>query len=99
MTSGLMVGWFSLVGVSALSRDPCSQFKGLSSGGVALALQASALLRLGVDNLGVVRHVSRLLDGVRHPCPAELLKDGDLVLLIGRILDRRRRGHSSCYRG
>ena len=46
---------------------------------------------LGVDNLNVVRHVRRLLDGVRHPCPAELLKDGDLVLLIDRILELRGR--------
>ena len=37
------------------------------------------------------RHVSRLSDGVRHLCPAELLKDGDLILLIDRILQQRGR--------
>ena len=46
---------------------------------VILALRASASLHLGVDNLNVVRHVSRQLDGVRHPCPYELVKDGDLI--------------------
>ena len=31
--------------------------------GVILALQSSCAVHLGVDNLGVVRHVGRLLDG------------------------------------
>ena len=31
--------------------------------GVILALQSSGAVHLGVDNLGVVRHVGRLLDG------------------------------------
>ena len=31
--------------------------------GVILALQTSRAVHLGVDNLGVVRHVGRLLDG------------------------------------
>ena len=58
---------------------------------VVLVLQAAAPLHLGVDNLNVVRHVGRLLDGVRNPCPAELSKDGDLILLIDRILEQRGR--------
>ena len=33
--------------------------------GVILALQSSAAVHLGVDYLGVVRHVGRLLDGRR----------------------------------
>ena len=39
--------------------------------------------------MGVVRHVGRLLDG--RPCsvPFELLKDGDLLLLIYRMIRRR----------
>ena len=40
--------------------------------GVLLALQAA-------DNLSIVRHLGRLLDGNFGPCPAELAKDGDLV--------------------
>ena len=54
--------------------------------GVILALQTSRAVHLGVDNLGVVRHVGRLLDGNVDSIPAELVKDGDLLLLIGRML-------------
>ena len=45
----------------------------------------------GVDILGVVRHVGRLLDGNVGSRPAELVKNGDLVLLTGRTLDMRGR--------
>ena len=44
---------------------------------------------LGVDNLGVVRHVGRLLDGGHGTVPFELVKDGDLLLLIERMLHLR----------
>ena len=57
--------------------------------GVILALQTSRAVHLGVDNLGVVRHVGRLLDGCRGPKPFELVNDGDLVLLIDRMLRQR----------
>ena len=46
--------------------------------GVIFALQTSRSVHLGVDNLGVVRHVGRLLDGCRGPEPFELVNDGDL---------------------
>ena len=36
---------------------------------VLLALQSSGAIHLGVDNLGVVRHVGRLLDGRHGPSP------------------------------
>ena len=36
---------------------------------------------MGIDNLGVVRHVGRLLDGRPGSVPFELLKDGDLFLI------------------
>ena len=49
---------------------------------VILALQSSGAAHLGVDNLGVVRHVGRLLDGHHGSAPFELVKDGDLLLLI-----------------
>ena len=39
--------------------------------GVIFALQAADGIHLGVDNLGVVRHVGRLLDGNVGPRPAE----------------------------
>ena len=53
--------------------------------GVILALQTSR----AVDNLGVVRHVGRLLSGCRDSKPFELVNDGDLLLLIERMLHRR----------
>ena len=57
--------------------------------GVILALQTSRAVHLGVDNLGVVRHGSRLLDDCRGPKPFELVNDGDLLLLIDRMLQQR----------
>ena len=41
---------------------------------------------VGAVHLGVVRHVGRLLDGCHGPVPFELVKDGDLLLLIGGML-------------
>ena len=49
-------------------------------------VQSSRAVHLGVDNLGVVRHVGRLIDGCRGLAPFELVNDGDLLLLIERIL-------------
>ena len=58
--------------------------------GVILALQTSRAVHLGVDNLGVVRHVGRLLGGCRRSKPFELVDDGDLLLLlIDRMLHHR----------
>ena len=54
-----------------------------------LALQSSGAAHLGVDNLGVVRHVGRLLDGHHGSVPLELVKDGDLLLLLERMLHLR----------
>ena len=60
--------------------------------GVILALQSSGAVHLGVDNLGVVRHVGRLLDGRHSSVPFELVHDGDLLLLIDRMLQLRGQG-------
>ena len=57
--------------------------------GVILALQTSCAVHLGVDNLGVVRHVGQLLDGYRGPKPFALVNDGDLLLLIDHMLQQR----------
>ena len=57
--------------------------------GVILALQSSGACHLGVDNLGVVRHVGRLLDGRPGSVPFKLVNDGDLLLLLGRVLHLR----------
>ena len=54
--------------------------------GVILALQASGGVHLGVDNLNVVRHVGRMLDGGSGSRPFEIVKDGDLLFLIDRML-------------
>ena len=54
--------------------------------GVILALQANDGVHLGVDNLGVVRLVGRILDGRLSSHPFELLPDGDLLILIERML-------------
>ena len=41
---------------------------------------------MGVDNLNVVRHVGRLLDGVLPSNPLALGDDGDLLCLIRRMI-------------
>ena len=56
---------------------------------VILALQSDKAVHVGVDNLGVVRHVGRLLRGCRGPKPFELVNDGDLLLLLEHMLNRR----------
>ena len=65
---------------------PLQSFQRAEMWGVILALQSSGAVHLGVDNLGVVRHVCRLLDGRHSSVPFELVHDGDLVLLIDRML-------------
>ena len=49
-------------------------------------MQSSSAVHLGADNMGVVRHVGRLLDGRPGSIPIELVKDGDLLLLL--LIDR-----------
>ena len=60
--------------------------------GVVLALQVSNAVHLGVDNLNVVRHVGRLLDGVPSLRPLELEDDGDLIGLFRKMLSARGEG-------
>ena len=59
--------------------------------GVILALQSSDAVHVGVDNLGVVRHFGRLLDGCSFATPLELVTDGDLLILLHRMIDLRGR--------
>ena len=51
-----------------------------------LALQSSDAVHVGVDNLGVVRQVGRLLGGGHCSLPFELVTDGDLLLPVERML-------------
>ena len=53
---------------------------------VILALQASEAVHFGVDNLNVVRHVGRLLDGVLPSRHLELEDDGDLLGLVQKMI-------------
>ena len=81
-----------LVGLLSLSLVHCRLFRGLSCGGeegVILALQSTDAVHVGVDNLGVVRHVGRLLDDCSFSAPLELVTDGDLLLLLRRMIDLR----------
>ena len=57
--------------------------------GVILALQSADAVHIGVDNLGVVRHVGRLLDACSYDTPLELVTDGDLLILLRRMIDLR----------
>ena len=59
--------------------------------GVILALQSSDAVHVGVDNLDVVRHIGRLLDDCFSATTLELVTDGDLLVLIPRMLDLRGR--------
>ena len=68
---------------------PLQSLKRSEMWGVILALQSSDAVHLEVDNLGVVRHVGRLLDGHHGSVPLELVKDGDLLLLIERMIHLR----------
>ena len=61
--------------------------------GVILALQSADAVHVGVDSLGVVRHVGRLLDDCSFATPLELVTDGDLLILIRRMIDLR--GHDT----
>ena len=87
MVSALILA-LRAVGVFVSVPGPLQSVQRAEMWGVILALQTSRAVHLGVDNLGVVRHVSRLLDGCRGSKPFELVNDGDLLLLIDRMLQQ-----------
>ena len=82
-----------LQGFFSLFLDLSSLFNVLNYGCYScfavLWLQSSGAVHLGVDNLCVVRHVGRLLDGRGCSVPFELVKDGYLLVLIDRMLHLR----------
>ena len=59
---------------------------------MVLALQATNAVHLGVDNLNIVPHVGRLLDGLSGVRPLELVDDGDLINLFRKLLSIRGEG-------
>ena len=80
---------FSPVGGFCSVPGPLQSVQRAEMRGAILALQSSGAVHLGVDNLGVVRHVGRLPDGRHVSVLSELVKDGDLLLLIERMLHLR----------
>ena len=60
------------VWVLALCRGPLQTVQRAEFWGVVLALQATNAVHLGVDNLNVVRHVGRLLNGLSSVRPLSL---------------------------
>ena len=80
---------FHLVVVFSSVPGPLQSVQRAEMWSVILALQSSGAVHLRVDNLGVVRHVGRLLGGHHGSIPFELVKDGYLLLLIERMLHLR----------
>ena len=70
-------------------RGPLQSVQRAELWGVILAVQSSSAVHLGVDNLNVVRHVSRLLEGRISGKPFELTFDGDLLIIIERMIQLR----------
>ena len=64
-------------------------FREQSSGGSFLHFWPLMAFTLGLTTQGVVRHVGRLLDGDVGSRPPDLVKDEDLILLVGRMLRLR----------
>ena len=54
--------------------------------GVLVALQGYTRMHVGVDNLNVVRHVSRIIDGGCTGKPFPPVNDGDLLLKIQQFV-------------
>ena len=54
--------------------------------GVLVALQGCTRMHVGVDNLNVVRHVSRIIDDGCTGKPFPLVNDGDLLLKVQQFV-------------
>ena len=75
----------SCVGFSSLP-SPLQTVQRAELWSVVLALQATNAVHLGVDNLNVVGHVGRPLHGSSGIRLLELEDDGDLIILIRKLL-------------
>ena len=76
-----------LFGTLSAADSPASEIWG-----VLLALQGGFGMHVGVDNLNVVRHSGRIVDGCPTGSTFPLANDGDLLLLVQRLLQWRGRG-------
>ena len=63
--------------------------------GVLVALQCFVRMHVGVDNLNVVRHVSRIIDGGCTGKPFPLVNDGDLLLKVRQFVSWRGPGSTA----
>ena len=63
--------------------------------GVLAALQGCTRMHVGVDNLNVVRHISRILDGRCTSRPFPLVGDGDLLFKVQQFVRWRGLGTSA----
>ena len=63
--------------------------------GVLAALQGCTRMHVGVDNLNVVRHVSRIIDGRCTGRPFPLVGDGDLLFKVLQLVRWRGLGTSA----
>ena len=58
-------------------------------GGSLLPCKRPDLFTWGWDNANVVGHVARMLAGKKAARPYELMVDGDLLVLVQKLLDAR----------
>ena len=63
--------------------------------GVLVALQGRIRMNIGVDNLNVVNHVSRIISGRRAGRPFALVNDGDLLLRVQQMVRWRGVGNAA----
>ena len=80
---------FTLVGGFCSVPVPMQSVQRAEMWGVSFGSPVFWCCAFGVDNLGVVRHVGRLLDGHHGSVPFELVKNGDLLFVIQRMLRLR----------
>ena len=63
--------------------------------GVLVALQGFTRMHVGVDNLNVVRHVSRIINGESAGRPFPLVNDGDLLQRVCQLVRWRGPGNTA----
>ena len=82
----LMIHMRAALTFSRVFLAQSSPSRGLSTGGVILALQAYSGIHIGIDNLNVLRGVAALLSQRAPRSPLPLMNDGDLLATIRSML-------------